>query len=272
MNPTRKLLVFAAALWISVLAPVRAQTNCETDAVFGGPPRWATQTGHETILVLTNCAYIVGYSEARKDPLWVCYHLRKVGAVGQKAPNPPRKNNFKVDNRTAAKVKYGDFGYKSTHLDAGHMAPSYGIGSRYGVAAQDETFLMSNMCPQLDTLNRRTWARLESKEADNLANGVGEVWIIDGPIFDAHTTTIGTTGISRPEAFYKIILDGRNGKERVLAFRIFQTTIPTQNPDQFLTSVGTVENLTGLDFFAALPPTLRTKLEGQKPVTIWKVK
>src|SRR6185312_15055432 len=105
MTPTRKLTVFVTLFCFLVARRLHAQGNCETNAVFGGLPRWATQTGHEKILVLTNCAYIVGYSEARKDPLWVCYHLRKVGAIGEKAPNPKRKNNFKVDNRTAAKVK-----------------------------------------------------------------------------------------------------------------------------------------------------------------------
>src|SRR6476469_2537711 len=86
------------------LAGVSAHAQlCESNVVYGGLPRWSSRTGREKITVLTNCAYIVGYSDVRKNPLWVAYHLQKLGDVGEHAENPKRKDSFRTDTRTIAK-------------------------------------------------------------------------------------------------------------------------------------------------------------------------
>lgn len=245
-----------------------AQTLCEQNPVYGGLPRLKSQAGQ--ITVLTNCAYVVGYSETRKNPLWVCYHLRKKGNVGEWAPNPERQNRFRIDDRTLARVTKDSFHYTLTRMDRGHMAPSYGIGSRYGLDAQDETFFMSNMAPQLDTLNRNTWRWLEETEANVWANGCEEVWIITGPIFKTDRR-IPESEIPIPDAFYKIIIDELDGSPRAMAFRMEQGTQPTKVFDKFLIKVKDLEKLTGLDFFPALTSAVQARLEKKAPRVVWKV-
>ncbi len=56
-----------------------------------------------------------------------------------------------MDTLTIAKVTHND--YTHSGYDRGHMAPNYAIATRYGQEAQKETFLMSNIVPQLGNLN-----------------------------------------------------------------------------------------------------------------------
>src|SRR5688572_25766047 len=132
MKGCRNIIV--CALLFAALA--QGAPPCEDNMLYGGLPKWLSRAGREKITVLTNCAYMVGYSETRKNPIWVAYHLRKMGPVGEQAKNPKRKDNFRTDPRTAAKVNDEAFDFGKTKCDRGHMAPSYGIGSRYGANAQ----------------------------------------------------------------------------------------------------------------------------------------
>ncbi len=268
MSRSSVLLGLCAAGWL-LASSAHAAQPCENDVVYGGLPRWSSPAGREKITVLTNCAYIAGYSDVRKNPLWVAYHLRKMGAVGEHAANPERKDNFRTDRRTAAKVNDEAFDFSKTKCDRGHMAPSYGIGSRYGVDAQDETFLMSNMAPQKFSLNRGPWKKLEEIEADMFANGCEEVWIITGPIFTGPRELIRKSGVEIPDAFYKIVIDEVNGRPRVLAFTMTQATTSARTMEPFLRSVSEVESLTGLNFLSELRDDVESRVEAAKPRKTW---
>ena len=130
--------------------------------------------------LLMNKGYIVGYSERHKDPVWAAYRLFRTDSPYQFR----RPSRFAIDERTAARVSHND--YTNSGYDRGHMAPNSAIMSRYGREAQIETFLMSNVCPQQPNLNRGMWEELESREANDYADRFGQVWVIDGPIFDAN--------------------------------------------------------------------------------------
>lgn len=218
--------------------------------------------GDLPVVVLRNAGYIAGYSEARCDPLWVCYRLSRVSDE----QSPPRPDHFSADVRTMSKVPPD--AYVGTGYDRGHLAPNYGIGSRYGAAAQLETFLMSNVVPQKPSLNRYAWKRLEESEARQYAQTCEEVWIITGPVFDADIQRL-PSGVEIPDACYKIIVDEDGDSLRVLAFIIPQD-VPTQARfGDYLTSVDDVERQTGLDFLADLPDTVEHPLEAACPAALW---
>ena len=143
------------------------------------------------------------------------------------------------------------------------MAPNYAIGSRYGETAQRETFLMSNIVPQMPTLNRTVWRLLEERVAKEYAMNFEEVWIITGPVYDEHKESL-KSGVEIPDAFFKIIVDEVSGKPRVLAFVIGQDVTGSDRFSQFLTSVDEVEKQTGLDFLAELEDGLEDQIEAGK--------
>jgi endonuclease G, mitochondrial len=235
--------------------------------IWGGAPRPAPGAGEEVQFTpLKNEAYIVGYSESRRDPLWAAYRVRAVA-------NPqhlPRPSDFKTDDRTAAKVRTSD--YTRSGYQRGHMAPNEAIAEDYGKEAQLQTFLLSNICPQAPELNEHVWERLEVDER-KYADEFEEVWVIDGPIFGdlngGHTDRLAS-GIAVPSAFYKILIDEQDragGRPRIFSVIMPQDVKGTELPQQFLTSVSEIEKESHLEFFWKIDPTTRAELESK----VWKM-
>ena len=231
--------------------------------IFGGLPR-ARRTDIQ-FTILRNTAYIVGYCEQRKDPLWSAYRVtRNAGDFHLARP----KGNFLTDTRTLAQVTHHDF--TGSGYDRGHMTPNRAIATDYGPEAQLETFLLSNICPQAPALNQQVWERLETNELE-YANRFSDVWITDGPIFaDLNGGPVKTlrSGIHIPQAFYKILVENHAGKPRAFAVIMPQTVKGTERPDQFVASIHEIEEKTQLEFFPTLDDKTRHALKDQ-PSLMW---
>ena len=212
--------------------------------------------------IIDNIGFSIGYSELHKNPLWVSYKLFKV----DNPASEKRPSNFNVDNRTEAKVTQND--YTHSGYDRGHMAPNYAIATRYGQEAQLQTFLMSNICPQLPKLNRQIWKQLEQRIVKTYANDFEEIWVVTGPIFDDQIEKLAS-GVEIPDAFYKIIVDEEDGNPRMLAFIIPQDVGGSGKYERFIVSIDSVESVTGIDFFSELEDGLENRLEVMKPNIIW---
>ncbi|MBD3166863.1 DNA/RNA non-specific endonuclease, partial [bacterium] len=153
--------------------------------------------------------------------------------------------------------------------DRGHMAPSYGIDTRYGRDAQVETYLMSNITPQIPLLNRYLWKDLEMMIAKRWADELEEVWVYTGPVFLGERDTL-TSGVEIPDAFYKILADEtEQGTFRVLCFLVPAKPVPDSPLEQFLVPVDSVEALTGFDFFEQWPDDWEQTLETRAAGALW---
>ena len=231
--------------------------------IFGGEPRARTLGGGAGSEVafeeLKNDAYDAGYSESRRDPLWVAYHVK----YNPQAVHIDRPKKFSPDPRTSPPVKESDF--TRSGYQRGHMAPNEAIMESFGEEAQLQTFLLSNICPQAPELNEHVWERLEKDERE-YAKGDGEVWVIDGPVFgdlNGGSTERLPSGIAVPEAFYKILMDQSGGRVRVFAVIMPQDVKGTELPQQFLTSVSKIEEETHLEFLWKLDATARAEIENK---------
>lgn len=213
------------------------------------------------VLVLGNSAYSVGYSDAHRNPLWVCYYVFAL----ENPPSYERPSRFSVDERTKSEVRHDD--YTNSGYDRGHMAPNATIAGRYGQAAQLETFLMSNVSPQTPLLNQGIWRELESLVRE-WANEYEELWVITGPIFDKDIETLDL-GVEIPDAFFKIVIDEVDGKPRALSFVIPQDPGPNPSLEIYLASVNMVEILSGFDFFWTLDDGTESTMEAKTPTEIW---
>jgi endonuclease G len=215
------------------------------------------------ITVLRNTGYVAGYCDTRKGPVWVGYRLFDL-------PDNPethkRLSRFKVDERTRARINHDD--YTHSGYDRGHMAPSYGIDTRYGRTAQEETYLMSNITPQIPLLNRYAWKDLEMMVAKKWAEELEEVWVFTGPVYVGSRDTL-ESGVEIPDAFYKMVADETAGGFRVLCFLFPGKTAPDTPLDAFLVPVDSVEALTGLDFFEQWPDAWEQQLETQAAGGLW---
>ena len=227
---------------------------------YAGIPRPTTYPN--PIRVLENTGYVIGYDSVRMNPAWSAYRLFQVNVT----TSPPRPDSFFRDTRTRAQV--GSDAYRYSGYDRGHLAPSYGIATRYGVRAQYETFLMSNIVPQTPGLNRKLWMRLEQRIARQYAMTLEEVWVVTGPIYDNSIQRLASS-VEIPDAFFKIVLDEDAGRPRALAFQIPQNVLGNERSCQFLTDVDRVEEQTGLDFYRELPDALEDRLEAAQASQLW---
>src|SRR5690349_15466590 len=198
------------------------------------------------VQVLQNPGFLVGYSDAHRQALWVAYRAESL--KGRRLGKRPER--FEPDARVSRPVTY--FDYKGTGYTRGHLAPNYLIGKLYGKQAQQATFLMSNVAPQKARLNELVWQRLEEAEADIVAPGAIELWVTAGPVF-AERRALKQSAIALPDAFYRIWLDVRDGVPAALAFVVPQEVCGTEPLSRYLVTVDEVERRTGLDFFAGLP-------------------
>ncbi len=72
---------------------------------------------------------------------------------------------------------------------------------------KDETFVLTNICPQNAVLNRGIWASLENSIREKIIKLNTEAYIITGSIFSSDSIhTIGIDKVGVPDYFYKIML------------------------------------------------------------------
>lgn len=226
---------------------------------YGGLPIDVSYPGE--LVIIENAGFVVGYCEERNNPAWVAYRVFEMEALD----SGDRPSRFKPDDRTESEIRHDD--YTHSGYDRGHMAPNYAIATRYGEAAQLETFLMSNIVPQDPDLNQGPWRILEQTISD-YAQDHEEIWVVTGPLYDEDPDYIGPL-IEVPDAFYKIVVDETPAGLRILAFNFPQEVGRRDDPEQFLTTVDAIEEVSGLDFLSGLPDEVEDRLESEIALTIW---
>lgn len=225
--------------------------------LYGGAP-----LARESVRVLVNTGYVVGYSEALGLPLWAAYRA----ADGDFGETPPRPDSFVVDARTSARIDPAD--YTRSGYDRGHLAPNHAIALRHGRRGQEETFLMSNIVPQRHALNAGAWQALERRVAANYPGRFGEVWVIAGPVLGERPPRLRGR-VAVPEAFFMIILDESAGRVRAQAFLFPQDTPGDAAPAAHLTSIDEIERRTGLDVLHELADDAEAALESRRGSRVW---
>ena len=237
---------------------------------YGGLPKT-----DKVIKKLYHEAFISGYSEKMKQPLWTCYRLgnNKKELTVQIWERPPL---FFIDRRIEDPVHHD--AYSESGYQRGHLAPNSAIQQNYGQMAQLETFLMSNISPQKKELNQGIWEELEEKVREDVSRNdtggkVKNLYVITGPIFSNNPKILKNGNdyvkfrkqIPIPTHFYKIIVyaHGYRAPKKATAF-IFPQIPTSQNLDNYLTTVDQIEEKTGLNFFNELEEEEEEKLESKK--------
>ena len=216
----------------------------------------------EDVVTLANTGYGVGYSNIRRNPLWVGYMLFRSGSERV----PPPLFTYASDERTSAEVRHED--YQRSGYARVQLAPAEAIACCYGVTAGGETYTMSNVCPMRVATFEGTWNQLQHYITDSVVTRLGETWIMTGPIFPEEPDQI-FSGIQIPCAFYTIIIDELEGiTPRALGFIIQQDD--TRPISECLATVDSIEALTGIDFFSDMDGEgTEEALEAAQPAALW---
>jgi endonuclease G len=125
----------------------------------------------------------------------------------------------------------------------------------------DETFLMSNISPQVRNFNGGIWRELE-EDVKDWARKYQKIYVVTGPVLKSGLKTIGKYNkVAVPEAYYKIILNGKH--DEAIAFLMPNQT-SNERIETYATTVDEVEKLTKLNFFAKLmSPEQEAKVESK---------
>ncbi|WP_447470028.1 DNA/RNA non-specific endonuclease [Vibrio harveyi] len=203
--------------------------------------------------------YAVGYNYDTKNADWVAYHIT---AESVNITNK-RSNSFKEDTEMPDYARSTLADYKGSGYDRGHLAPSATMD--FTRESMKQSFLMSNMSPQLPGFNRVGWRVLEEHVRD-LANEYNELYVVTGPIYQGNEGTIGN-GVVIPSAFYKVILDP--SFDEAIAFIVPHRDVSSSELANFITTIDEVERQTGLDFFAQTPDSIEDNMESVKWEDMW---
>ncbi|MDC5703542.1 DNA/RNA non-specific endonuclease [Vibrio europaeus] len=203
--------------------------------------------------VLCRDGYAVGYNFQTKNADWVAYHItaESVNASFK------RSNSFKEDSELPDYARSTLADYSRSGYDRGHLAPSATMD--FSQDSMKQSFLMSNMSPQLPGFNRVGWRILEEHVRD-LANEYNELYVVTGPIYQGNESTIGNNVII-PSAFYKVVLDPAFNE--AIAFIVPHRDVSSSELASFVTTIDAVEQQTGLDFFSLIADNTEESMEAQ---------
>ncbi|CAN8140259.1 endonuclease G, mitochondrial [uncultured Thiomicrorhabdus sp.] len=272
LRPLFKLLLRNPKLWIFALIGAALWYAYESlyarpqMAYMGVPEIVQSHPTYGVSHILRYKGFMLEYSEALKNPLWVTY---KVGA--KKYDSGKRPSRFTSEPFTLSRTEHND--YTHSGYDRGHMAPNYLIATRYGRQAQLDTFTMTNISPQNPNLNQKSWQRLEEVVANDFSQKYGEFWVVTGPIFDEEPKTLKHSSVAVPAAFYKILI--RPGSDaqpaNALAFIFPQSARKNASLSKFVSTIDDIEKRTGIDFFANLDDEFENLLESSKTPKAWNL-
>jgi len=168
-----------------------------------------------------------------------------------------------------ATVKNGvqSYEYKNSGYDRGHLAPAADMS--FSEEAMNESFLMSNIAPQLPAFNRGIWSVLEN-QVRNWVRYNGALYVVTGSIWDERSKRIAKQSIPVPGYYYKILFDTNKSSKGMIVFLIPNSDVRNSIFDYVIT-VDSLERLTAIDFFPQLPDSLENTLEAVVRKGLWPI-
>ncbi|KAK4106806.1 hypothetical protein N658DRAFT_439614 [Parathielavia hyrcaniae] len=221
-------------------------------------------------------ALISSYDRRTRNPHWVAEHITP-SSLAQR--NGDRKHStFLEDPQIPAPFRAKLADYFRSGYDRGHQVPA--ADCKWSQAAMDETFYLSNMCPQVgEGFNRDYWAHFEDF-CRRLTARYPSVRVVTGPLYlpkrdpadgkwYVRYEVIGSPApsVAVPTHFYKVIYGEEEGagapggKVALGAFVLPNAVIPNDKPlSDFEVPLEAVERASGLEFAAKLPVARRKRL------------
>ncbi|MEA3001202.1 MAG: endonuclease mitochondrial [Sphingomonadales bacterium] len=214
---------------------------------------------------LVQANYVIDYDKKLRVPLWTAEHI----VASSLDAKVPRRDCFRGDPRLDAPDSALPADYDEPLYDQGHMAPF--ADQRYNTVAGFNSFVMTNMTPQICELNRGIWQILEEITRRWAANR-GDLYVFAGSVFDRDgdgrrdpdaaalhmRSRNGGERVAVPSAFYKVVAFRRaGGGVETLSFLLPHNQ---SNPvgdaavaylKAHITTLPAIEKLTGLHLFPA---------------------
>ncbi len=212
--------------------------------------------------VVNHIGYTVNFNSKWNIPNWVAYELTREEVAGVE----PRAKNFLPDPDIYDCPTTDD--YKDSGYDRGHMAPAGDM--KWSAQAMNESFYLSNICPQNHNLNGGDWKALE-EHLRTMATQYDKVYIACGPIVSASPKTIGVYHkITVPDAFFKAVLRQKGDSWSAIGF-MFPNQAGHKKLSKYAMSIEDLQIITDIDFFVALPDSIEEIIESTYTLSDWNL-
>lgn len=240
--------------------------------------------GSVTSQLIDHKAYRTSYNAEYKIPNWTFYELTLAETLGRL----PRSNNFQPDPAVPSRESAQLTDYRGSGYDRGHMAPS--MDFNWDAEIEDESYLLSNMCPQSHDFNSGIWLDLEH-QVRRWAERDSAICVACGPILprkekdgrlinpvtgkEYRMKYIGRGKVLVPEHFFKVILSPFGDHPKAIGFIMPNENVMRRDGrgnapiKDFAVNIDRVEELTGIDFFAVLPDKIENKIEARYEYNDW---
>ena len=211
--------------------------------------------------ILKRVAYTASYNSDLRIPNWVAWRLTGAHTEGKN-----KRAGVKFHEDTDVPMPRAvDFDYVRSGYDRGHLCPS--ADNRWDATAQEQSFLLTNVCPQDHNLNVGDWHELEIL-CRKWAKTYGSIYIVAGPVlFKGKHKTIGKNKVTVPEAFFKVVLCMEK-KPKAIGF-IYRNESGNRSKSYYVNTIDDVERITGIDFFPALPDKVENEVEATSSLDDW---
>lgn len=235
--------------------------------------------------LLSRVGYVTSYNKGTRCPNWVAWHLTKehtegshprsgvpyydhegkaigIGYVTPETCRGPYFFDREAEKPSPTVRDYPNNNYGMSH---GHMCPAG--DNKWSKAAMNQSFLMTNMCPQDEELNKGDWRGLEER-CRSWAKRYGDIYIVAGPLFqESKGRTVGENKVRVPDAFFKVILC-LSDSPKAIGF-IIPNTGDHHELRHYVCSVDEVEAQSGIDFFPNLPDDVEEEVECVSDLEKW---
>ena len=207
---------------------------------------------------------------------WSAYTFHNGNSNNSKTSRKPREasgdfTEYPNDTLLASQYRFTSDPYWNTGYDHGHIMASADRGYNYNQKANEQTFFMTNMQPQVNGFNAGVWANMEAQVRKwNSRNFRDTLYIVKGGTIDHATNILRTIGsgsnrIPVPKYFFMAVLcknsSPTNGGYKALGFWIEHKSSSDSSLSKYVVNIDELENLTGIDFFCNLPDEEEQKRE-----------
>lgn len=199
--------------------------------------------------------FTVNFNPQTHIPNWVSWELTADETDGDISRKSSR---FIADSNVKGSPTPND--YRGSGFDKGHLCPAADM--KWSQEAMHDCFYLTNICPQLHSLNSGAWKTLEEK-CREWAKIDSALVIIAGPVLNPNPDEfIGESQVAVPKAFFKIVAAPYANPPRGIAFIMANDRQATgQDFQQTALSIDEVEAITGHDFFPTLPDSIQELME-----------
>ena len=216
--------------------------------------------------------FCIEWDIAKKAQRWTAFRWDNTNSGGY----IKREDNFIEDTDIPEEYRTTYENYRGSGYTRGHICAS---ADRWNsLEANRQTFLYSNMQPQLYSFNGGIWANMEMKVRSwNTADFRDTLYVVKGGTIDHNSDIIEhtSTGLLVPKYFFMAILcknkstvnEGYKAIGFYLEHRSFYEDEKTLSP--YIVSIDKLENLTGIDFFCNLPDRIENQVENNVTPAAW---